>query len=226
MSNVQIIVPAGMFGANEFDSALDKFLRAVAVKHVAPDSDDWFPMGTPERNAEKYGLKFENDLFLMHPDYQDAECECGHSEKAGAWYDANPHTANCYDLLRRARFEDIENRLRDAGYDALAAAREVVCRELCEQFGISWNDGAGSYCHCTCGQQQRCDQWFAINQHDFRCPVELPNFWYKPLDFRVTWYKYIGRDTTTNKTLTQTEFGKMWRDCVGEDDWPETISAS
>jgi hypothetical protein len=223
MDNIQIIVPAGMFGANEFDSALDKFLREVAVKHVAPDSDDWFPMGTPERNAEKYGLIFENDLFLMHPDYADVECDCGHSEKVDAWHDANLHAAECYDSIRHARFEEWEQGNPKADWDTKQQAEKKICRELCARFGIPWNDGKASYCHCTCGQRERCDKWYSENDHEFRCPVALPNFWYKPLDFRVTWYKYIGRDTHTNKELTQAEFGQMWRDCLGEDDWPDTI---
>lgn len=224
MDNIQLTVPAGMFGANEFDSALDKFLRAVAVKHVAPDSDDWFPMGTPQRNAEKYGLNFENDLFLMHPDYQDAECECGQSEKGEAWHQANPHTSDCYASLRQAQFERWDAEHPRSDYDAKCAARAAICRALCDRFGIPWNDGKASYCHCTCGQAERCAKWFSENDHAFRCPVALPNFWYKPLDFRVTWYKYIGRETKANKALTQAEFAQMWRDCIGEDEWAEVVS--
>lgn len=223
MSDIQVIVPAGMFRANEFDSALDKFLRAVAVKHVAPDSDDWFPMGTPEKNAEKYGLAFENDLFLMHPDYSEVECECGHSQKADAWHEDNRHADDCYDSIRETRFAEYDRINSRLDYDTKHKAKAAICQGLCAQFGIPWDDGKGSYCHCTCGQQQRCEQWFAENDHDFRCPVALPNFWYKPLDFRVTWYKYIGRETKANKELSQSEFGQMWRDCIGEDNWPETI---
>lgn len=36
-----------------------------------------------------------------------------------------------------------------------------------------------------------------------------PNFWYKPLDFKVWWYKYIGRSMQTNKNLTDAEFLAM-----------------
>lgn len=222
-NEIKVIVPAGMFGANEFDSALDKFLRAVALKHVDPNSDDWFPMGTPQRNAEKYGLAFENDVFLMQPDYSDLECNCGHEQKADAWHDANPHAPDCYDTVRTTEFDKWDAEHPRATYDAKQKARSVICRALCDRFGIAWNDGVASYRHCTCGQAERCARYFAENDHAFRCPVALPNFWYKPLDFRVTWYKYIGRDTETNKQLTQSEFGQMWRDCIGEDEWPEFI---
>ena len=36
-----------------------------------------------------------------------------------------------------------------------------------------------------------------------------PNFWYKPLDFKVWWYKYIGRGVEFNKQLTKSEFNQM-----------------
>jgi len=36
-----------------------------------------------------------------------------------------------------------------------------------------------------------------------------PNFWYKPLDLKVWWYKYIGRGVKVNKQLTESEFKQM-----------------
>jgi len=41
------------------------------------------------------------------------------------------------------------------------------------------------------------------------CSGEKPNFWYKPLDFKVWWYKYIGRGMDTNISLTKGEFNQM-----------------
>lgn len=36
-------------------------------------------------------------------------------------------------------------------------------------------------------------------RHRDRRYFDPPNFWYKPSDFRLTWYKYIGRDMASNK---------------------------
>lgn len=33
-----------------------------------------------------------------------------------------------------------------------------------------------------------------------------PHFWYKPSDFRLTWYKYIGRDMATNMDSIPPDF--------------------
>lgn len=42
-----------------------------------------------------------------------------------------------------------------------------------------------------------------------------PNFWYKPLDYKVWWYKYIGRSVKVNKILSADEFAGMVRDLLG-----------
>ena len=41
-----------------------------------------------------------------------------------------------------------------------------------------------------------------------------PNFWYKPLDFKVWWYKYIGRGMEINKELTAIQLATMVIDCL------------
>lgn len=41
-----------------------------------------------------------------------------------------------------------------------------------------------------------------------------PNFWYKPLDFKVWWYKYIGRGVELNKELSKEEFKQMELDLL------------
>ncbi len=55
-NRITLIVPAGMFGASEFDTDLDFFLRKLAS---ACDTEDEWP--------DKYGATFENDVFMMHP---------------------------------------------------------------------------------------------------------------------------------------------------------------
>ena len=35
-------------------------------------------------------------------------------------------------------------------------------------------------------------------KHSARHYYDPPNFWYKPTDFRLSWYKYIGRDMAAN----------------------------
>lgn len=41
-----------------------------------------------------------------------------------------------------------------------------------------------------------------------------PNFWYKPLDIKIWWYKYIGRGMEINKMLTLADVESMWERCL------------
>ena len=41
-----------------------------------------------------------------------------------------------------------------------------------------------------------------------------PHFHYKPTDFKVWWYKYIGRDMKTNRPATRRELADMFCDCL------------
>jgi hypothetical protein len=41
-----------------------------------------------------------------------------------------------------------------------------------------------------------------------------PNFYYKPLDFKVWWYKYIGRSMEYNKELTALQCADMLTECL------------
>lgn len=117
---ITIVMPAGMMGANEFDTRLDTLLRTLGERHQTPGG--W---------GEKYGATVDNEVFMMHP-----FCWC--NEEACPWCESS------------------------------------------EQ----WGEGCA------------------------------PNFWYKPLDFRVHWYKFIGRGVETNKELTESEFMQMVRECL------------
>jgi len=210
-------------------------MRVIAVGFG--DEDNW---------PAKYGAKFENDIFFMCPDYQDAECDCGFDVRAEEWHAANPCAPDCYYNVRQTLIRDWEiannydaidaasgcdifivngNRFSSADearrawreeggeflserstqadkaheeWSALLGRRrqyeDHVSTQICTKIGIPWNDGRGSAVHCTCGKEEKAKQWFSGNDHAERCVIALPNFWFKPTGFKLTWYKYIGRD--------------------------------
>lgn len=53
-----------------------------------------------------------------------------------------------------------------------------------------------------------------ITQAEYNESDRAPNFWYKPLDFKVWWYKYIGRGVETNKQLTAEQLKEMREKCL------------
>ena len=46
------------------------------------------------------------------------------------------------------------------------------------------------------------------------CNGTKPNFHYKPLDYKVTWYKYIGRGMQYNKELTTAQCAEILIECL------------
>lgn len=239
MTEVKIIVPGGMFGASASDDILDTAMRVIALAFYKEGDSAWdWPT--------KYGAKFENDVFFMCPDYQDAECDCGFDKIAEDWHAANPCASSCYHNVRHSRLRaweqdnnwdeieaasncdifDVNGKIYSTSEEALRhhmaeggffgsnrsakaeAAHEEWCRlydqkqkvedrisrALCAEMNIPWNDGCGSAVHCTCGKEENAKTFFAKHDHAERCAIAMPNFWFKPTNFRLTWYKYIGRE--------------------------------
>ncbi len=46
------------------------------------------------------------------------------------------------------------------------------------------------------------------------CSGELPNFYFKPTDLAVRWYKYVGRDTETSHAVTLKELARIEDECL------------
>ena len=46
------------------------------------------------------------------------------------------------------------------------------------------------------------------------CTGEMPNFWYKPTDFKVTWYKFIGRSMEFNRPIPIGECAEILSSCL------------
>lgn len=206
MEDEVLIAPAGMFGANEFDSALDTLLRQIGKKFQK--EGEW---------GEKYGSFVDNETFMMHPycwcDRDDCpwcggcDCpeenfhyfvdgkECSYKEFVD-FYDREVYQ-KLSDGKIRSMFESIES-----GYfDSPEKRKEFDLRaDEVNKRRTTTHEAVCDYCLGNGIYAQ------------FR--GNAPNFWYKPLDFRVTWYKYIGRSTEINRQVTSEEFEKMRNDCL------------
>ncbi len=83
------------------------------------------------------------------------------------------------------------------------SAQVSVDNEWPEKYGTEYeNDVFILHPYCWCGKWS-C-RW---------CENNYANYIYKPLDYQVTWYKYIGRSVEENKTLTKDQFDKMINHC-------------
>jgi hypothetical protein len=64
---------------------------------------------------------------------------------------------------------------------------------------------------CTCGYD---DGELDTDEHAESCRLIAPNFWYKPTNFQLWWYKYPLRGAYSNVAFTVSQFEDMIHDCV------------
>lgn len=180
MENVEIIVPEGMFGAGE-NYLLDSAIRAIAEKYA--EEGDW---------ANKYGVNYENDVFMMH-----RFCWCDEEDC--------PWCVGC-----QCNYNDMMYFVK---------GKEVTE----EEYQKAYNEHFGPAPY----EQPLISEWYKISKTEIipekRCECcrdvggdPAPNFHYKPLDLKVWWYKYIGRDMRISKKFDNLQISKMLLDCLGE----------
>lgn len=132
-------------------------------------------------------------------------CGCGFEEREEAWCEANPHEPGCF-ASRRAAFldgleaEGVPYADRQAREEAWLVSEGVPVR--------------GWMARCDCGRDERLAAWLGENGHDPRCGVVLPNFRHEPSGLEVRYYKYAGRDTSTNTELDDAAFTAIVEECI------------
>lgn len=188
MTDVQIILPVGALGASEFDDAIDRTLRAIAVRASSDPEDEW---------AEKYGTDFENDEFVMHCfcwcERDDcrwcSEDACG-CEHLNPWYEWDGERVTWDEIQAKlppysmphevAKYGTHEYKVATAAFEAAMSFRDAHL--------IQWWPARIHTCEPRGMMADR-----ELGQ-THRPPQSAPNFWHKPSGFKVWWYKYIGRD--------------------------------
>lgn len=151
-----------------------------------------------------------------------------------------PHTATCYQTeMNRARQaaglsyaldETFVEESVTRSWEERTRIEDAIYDELCSQHSLDRKFGCAMHCDCGAEEARRkaiedhgCDYQMGrgifarfhpyIHDHE-RNYYDPPNFWYKPTDFRVIWYKYIGRDTRTNRVLREGELEQIVRKCI------------
>lgn len=67
---------------------------------------------------------------------------------------------------------------------------------------------------------------FLISAYNWNDEDEpLPNFWFKPLNYQVEWYKHLGRGTFANRPLTIDEAMDMLDKCIASVQGAAAIAA-
>lgn len=155
---------------------------------------------TDYKNINSYGDDFENDTFFIFPYYW-GDCTCGFENQF-----CTVEHINCYqNELDKARKE----------YDNKPVPDKVY-KELCKKYHQTYPYGCAV--HCTCDHDKRYDEWINSigypNGHLESCLLLKPNFYYKPDNLEIEWYKYPLRDAYSNKPLTMQYFRNVINKCI------------
>ena len=194
MADVEIIMPAGAFGASDFDDALDTAMREIAVRASTDPEGEW---------AEKYGTAVENDEFMMRPycwcERDDcrwcSEDACG-CEHLNPWYEWDGERVTWDQVQAKLPPHDLPHNVAKHGtpeYKKATAAFEAAM-SFRDAHLAQWWPARAHTCEPS-GMMADREQGYT-----WLPSQSAPNFWHKPSGFKVWWYKYIGRDMETHGT--------------------------
>lgn len=71
---------------------------------------------------------------------------------------------------------------------------------------------------------------FLISAYDWRDNIPedeyIPNFWYKPLNYQVEWYKHLGRGTFSNRPIPIDDAIEIFERCIASLQGAAVIAAA
>lgn len=179
----KIIVPQGFLGATDSDTVIDTVIRTISLA-----TSNKLPDGNDDYYHEKYGINFENDIFMIHP-----YCWC--EEDNCSW------CMRC--SCEMAYFID----------DKEVDIQEWI--DLHKNYTENKEYDSPEYNLASYEVDNRRKTKVAI-QCDFckNGKEKSPNFWYKLTDYKVWWYKYIGRSMEFNKEISIKEIQDIQKNCL------------
>lgn len=162
---------------------------------------------------------FDNEVFTIRPYYW-GECTCGFEEKEEEWLQNHKHKDYCYqslvekELIEKGWQYDKYNFFLSPPKNLLDEALEIkdnIRKKYCKMLGLPYT---GRAAHCTCDYKEEYNKWREENDHSEQCLLVLPNFHYKPTNFKIEWYKYAFRDSYMNQNLTKEEILEIFAKCA------------
>jgi hypothetical protein len=66
---------------------------------------------------------------------------------------------------------------------------------------------------CYCEFKRIDEEWKTVKECDNHNKERSPNFWYKPTDLKLHWYKWIGRDMEFSRKIPQKEWKQLLDHC-------------
>ncbi len=164
---------------------------------------------------------FVNNVFEVHP-YWWGDCTCG-------WDDIDNGHQRIYELKHqpnciRHKVEALDKKYYPS-YDRKNRAKLLKeLKTLYKEHGLNTegdNWWHGFMTACTCDYPDRYNKIieeyakeFGHVGHKPDCKLELPNFWYKPENYKVWWYKYPMRSAYSNQLITEKHLQRIIKECI------------
>lgn len=190
------VLPSGMPGRSEYDTELDTLLRDIA-QAASTDPNEW---------AEKYGTNFENDVFMMH-----RYCWC--EEEDCPWCEGCTCPPEAFHYFIDGREVSMDEWMRY--YDERMGEPPEDMTDAGLRKWLEKADEVNS--HRDFRHDPVCDYCLGTGiyaEHGAEPGKGAPHFWFKPTNFKVWWYKYIGRGVETNRPVTKEELERIRRECL------------
>ena len=141
-------------------------------------------------------------------DWSGCSRACGFEAAEADWEEAHPHSEECF----LTRLDGFESEMETEGGFARYSnqGQEAILTWVAEHGGPARGYGV----HCDCGVHEDYTAWLEGRGHIPSCGVVRPNFEHFPSGLRVSWYKYSGRETSTNLELADREFRAIIDECI------------
>jgi hypothetical protein len=161
--------------------------------------------------VSKYAADFENDIFMMHPYCWCENDDCPWCGGCDCPIESFHYFIDDAEVSYEEQYEYFDK----GTYDKLGIPREIS--------NIGKNHDAWMKLakevnkHLKSTHDPKCDYCKGLgvfSEHGSEPGKGAPNFWYKPTNFKVSWYKYIGRGMETNRNITKEELNKILKDCT------------
>ena len=160
-----------------------------------------------ESKIDKYG-KYENETFSIFP-YWWGDCECDYLNWSAMWARVHEHESRCYQTELRI----LEKEHKKIAKDTFGFMDTQVVKDLLNYHNLP-KQGCAVHCDCTYDMNWENALMERGETHTKECPMTFPNFYYKPTDLRIEWYKYPFRDSYSNRKFTAEEFLEMMTSCI------------
>jgi hypothetical protein len=156
------------------------------------------------------GCHFESDMLFMQP-YLVGNCHCTYGQALHKFKQENNHSVQCFHTFYQEIDDVFKKHPKYYQTNKLRAERVNMIRQLCVKNHIKY-DPKNVHKFCTCPFNKK---WKALNiQHDLDCPKVLPQFWYKPKDIKIWWYRIFFRDSYCNRKINKDEFKEIVNICL------------